>query len=260
MESINSCNKAISLNPNLELAYRWCGWSFGSLKIYDLALANYNAAIHIDPNDWTAVGSRGYVYGLMNQPQKAWLDFDQEIKLLTKDSPNNSALALAYANRAVASSRLGNYSMAIADATKAMSIDRTCVLAYRIRGWCKYKVKDFDSAYADLTAAIKLNATSSEEKSEVTADPYFERAVVCHELRRAADELADLDKAISLNSGCTFYYDQRATIERQQRNYIRMYFDIATAGSLCLEKCLSEITGKWLYHSLEVRSAHVGVI
>lgn len=57
-EAIAAYNKAIELDPNNALAYNYRGEAYKSNGKYDLALADFNKAIELDPKDQRAYANR----------------------------------------------------------------------------------------------------------------------------------------------------------------------------------------------------------
>jgi len=57
------------------------GMTYANLKLYDLALADYDEAIRLDPTYATAYSNRGTSYGALGQPERAIADYDEAIRL-----------------------------------------------------------------------------------------------------------------------------------------------------------------------------------
>jgi tetratricopeptide (TPR) repeat protein len=70
-------NKAIELNPNDAKAYYNRGNLYSDQQKYELALADYNKAIELNPNYAEAYANRGLLYAELKQTEKAKIDLQQ---------------------------------------------------------------------------------------------------------------------------------------------------------------------------------------
>ena len=91
------------------------GWACLDKGKYDDAIADFDKAIALDPNDAAAYGNRGNAYYSKGEVDRAIADFDKVIAL----DPND---AIAYDNRGVAYEKKGDKEKAIADFRKALEI------------------------------------------------------------------------------------------------------------------------------------------
>ena len=130
----------VALLPTLVLALSACGgglseadkhynvgvelWEEGRLEE---AIAEYDEAIRLDPQDAVAQYSRGNFYLNLGQYEKAIHDFDEAIRL-------DPDLALAYNSRGDAYAYLGQYERAIHDFDETIRLDPDLALAYNGRG------------------------------------------------------------------------------------------------------------------------------
>lgn len=79
-------NPALSDTDRIDaLIYR--ALSYKKLKFYVLALADYNQAAKLAPNDSIVLGNRGNLYRVMQRYEPALRDLDRALKL----DPNNAA-------------------------------------------------------------------------------------------------------------------------------------------------------------------------
>ena len=91
------------------------GWTYFTQGQYDLAIADFNRAIQLDPNYAVAYNNRGVVYS-MDDYDLAMADYTQAIQL----DPN---YAQAYANRGYGYSTIADYVHARADWEQALKLD-----------------------------------------------------------------------------------------------------------------------------------------
>jgi len=117
---------------------------------YDRAIADYDKAIELNPQDAAAYGVRALVYIIKGDHDHAITDYDKAIKLNPTD-------AAAYRKRGLAYGFKGDYDRVIADCDKAIELNPQDAAAYGNRG-CAYIFKgDYDRAITDCDKAIELN-------------------------------------------------------------------------------------------------------
>jgi tetratricopeptide (TPR) repeat protein len=78
-EALADYDRAIGLDPDNILAVAARGDTYLKLKQYDEALADYNRAIGLDPGYFWAVRSRGEAYKLTRQYDEALAGFNRAI-------------------------------------------------------------------------------------------------------------------------------------------------------------------------------------
>ncbi|MDR2518615.1 MAG: tetratricopeptide repeat protein, partial [Spirochaetaceae bacterium] len=117
---------------------------------YDLAIANYTAALGIDPNYADASYNRGIAYYNKKDYDRAVADFTAALGI----NPN---FADAYVYRGIAYRNKGDYDKAVADYTQALKIQPDYASALSNRGNVYYNRKEYDRAIADYNAALRIN-------------------------------------------------------------------------------------------------------
>ena len=150
------------------------------------ALADYDKAIRLNPNDAEAYLNRGMAYNKIGQYFAAIIDYDTAIRL----KPD---YAMAYYKRGVAKAGLGQHFAAIADFDTAIRFkpdDLVAYAAYAGRGLVKVKLGQYFAAITDFDTAIRL-------KSD---DPgaYAGRGVAKHKLGRTREGRRDFQTALKL--------------------------------------------------------------
>ncbi len=80
-EAIGYFTKAISLNPDDDIAYFNRGVSYNNLEKYSEAIADFTQAISLKPYFYEAYVNRGKIYQKLGKNESANLDFTQAIKL-----------------------------------------------------------------------------------------------------------------------------------------------------------------------------------
>ncbi|MBR3498505.1 MAG: tetratricopeptide repeat protein [Selenomonadaceae bacterium] len=84
--AIQDFNKAIELNPNSYSAYNNLGIVYSSLDLYELAIQKFNKAIQINPNYASAYHNRGAAFNSLKKFKQAITDYDKAIELDPHDT------------------------------------------------------------------------------------------------------------------------------------------------------------------------------
>jgi tetratricopeptide (TPR) repeat protein len=123
-------------------------------KDYKGALADYNLAIELNPNDAITYNYRGYLkYWALKDTKGGLADYNRAIQLDAK-------LAIAYFNRAWLKSHAGKDDRGgLADYNSAIQLNPNNPVAYYNRGNLKERFKDPQGALADYNRAIQLDPT-----------------------------------------------------------------------------------------------------
>jgi hypothetical protein len=120
----------------------------------DLALADFNQAIDLDPAFAKAHNNRGIAYLSKGILDSALKDFNQTIELQRDyfDAYNNRGIIFVY---------LKEYDKALADFTRALSLNSGYTRAYTNRGIAYMSKGSFDLAIRDFDKVIMLDSTNS---------------------------------------------------------------------------------------------------
>ena len=116
---------------------------------YEEAILNYDAVIHLDPDDMQTYFDRGRARLDMRQPEQALADFNEVVRL----TPNN---ADAYFNRGSANDLLNQHRQALTDYDMAIQLNNDHPIAYASRGQLKAKQGRWSEAQQDLQKALEL--------------------------------------------------------------------------------------------------------
>lgn len=127
---------------------------------YDVALADYDVAIQLEPDDAQAYFNRGLVKIELKRYEEALTDFDQAIDL----NPNN---ADAYNNRGGVNTTLENHRAALTDYDEAIRLNPKHLGAYYHRGSLQASLGRIDQAKHDLRTALQLAASVGDATSIV---------------------------------------------------------------------------------------------
>ena len=205
----------------------------------DAALADFDAAVRLKPNEAAYHGGRGLVFYQCKRDYARALDaFNQVVRL----TPNDAA---AWDIRSNCKKLLGDLDGAIADDTMAIKLDpKTAMyrgnraIAYQEKGDRVNALADFnfeiqaspnsspavanrglfflnigqpDLAIADLTTAIRLDPNASKA--------YANRAEAFRQQGDLDRALADLDQAIKINPRDPLNFARRADVLRYRGDY-----------------------------------------
>jgi tetratricopeptide (TPR) repeat protein len=174
-------NAAIKIDPNDAAAYR----ARGEVSHFhpDIAIPDFDTAIRLDPNDTKAYVDRGAAYRASGQLDRAMADFDAAIR-------RDPTAAAAYTGRGRAHRAKGELDAAIADYDAAIRLDPQDRFVRLDRGAAYQAKGDIDRAIADYDEAIRLGPFT--RAYELRAGAYRAKG----DLDRA---IADADEAIRRN-------------------------------------------------------------
>ena len=120
---------------------------------HDRAIADYDAAIRLDPKFSDAYYTRGNAWGAKFEADRAIADYDAAIGINPKDRA-------ALGSRAFEWTIKGDYAKAIADQDAVIRLDAKSAMAYLARGRARFYAGDFKGAIPDLQEAMKLEPNS----------------------------------------------------------------------------------------------------
>ncbi|MEJ7849653.1 MAG: tetratricopeptide repeat protein [Pyrinomonadaceae bacterium] len=246
---IRMTSEVIELDPNNAEAYEDRGEAYHAMGKSDLALADFNKSLQIDPETGaSAYRLRAEIYIARNQNDLAAADYRAaakrnqpplNIQLLEKSSaidikqkkydgaatdykaiieilePLNEpklaqTIVALYTERGRLNSLLGKLNVAVADFAKALALDPKNSSAYHFRGHAYENNNRYDLAVADFTAAIGLSAESSEF--------LLDRSNVYMKQKKFAAALADLNKVFQIKPDDVKAISLRAKIYCEQNN------------------------------------------
>ncbi|MBK9438408.1 MAG: tetratricopeptide repeat protein [Chloracidobacterium sp.] len=116
----------------------------------ELALADAQKAIDLNPKNTNALNVRGIVKSYKGDEIAARVDFDRVIEL-------DPRAFKAYMNRGIGKNRLKDYAGAIADYTKVIEIATPMSATYSERGISYYNLSKKNEAIADFNKALQLD-------------------------------------------------------------------------------------------------------
>jgi tetratricopeptide (TPR) repeat protein len=120
----------------------------------ELAIADYTAAIKINPNDAVAYYHRGLTYADQKKDKQAMADLNSAIRIYPKYA--TAYLVLGFIDRSQ-----GKYKRAVADFTAVIKINPESAWAYYHRGLTYTKIKNYKAARKDFEKTVALQPTAS---------------------------------------------------------------------------------------------------
>ena len=142
-------DKELKRNPTAR-AYDIRGWLLTENGKYDNAIADFNEAIRLDPENKWFHNNRGITWKAKEQYDKAIDDFDEAIRIDPK-------FAAAYNNRGVAWNGKHRYIKAIADFDESIRLDSQYPNPYIGRGYAWYAQGQYAMAIDDYNQKIRLD-------------------------------------------------------------------------------------------------------
>jgi tetratricopeptide (TPR) repeat protein len=194
--AIADYNEAIRLDPNDARTYSNRGASYTDLGQHKRAIADHNEAIRLDPNDAKTYSNRGTSYSALELHDLAIADFDKAIGL-------DPSLAGVYSNRGNTYGALGQHKRAIADHNEAIRLDPNDIEAYYNRGTSYFTLGQHEQAISDFDKAIRLDPGY--------AKAYHNRGTSYFTLGQHEQAISDFDKAIRLDPKDANAYYNRGT-------------------------------------------------
>ena len=204
--AIADFDQAIQLQPDDAAAYNNRGLAYAHKGDYDRAIADYDQAIQLQPDLAEAYSNRGNAYADKGDYDRAIADYDQAIQL----QPDYTT---AYNNRGITYADKGDTGRAIADFDQAIQLQPDYALAYNNRGATYAHKGDHDCAIADYDQAIQLRpdyALAYNNRGLAYADKGdYDRAI------------ADFDQTIQLQPDDAAAYYNRGNAYADKGDYDR---------------------------------------
>ncbi len=153
-EAIADYDAALHLDPDhvVALVNRSLAWI--GLGRYEEAIADYDAVLRLDPEQVGAWANRGAAKAKLSRHEEAIADYDAALRL----DPDH---VLALANRGLARIALGRYAEAIADFDSVLRLDPDNAGVYNNRGWVKARLGRHEEAIEDYDAALRLDPNNA---------------------------------------------------------------------------------------------------
>ncbi|MFN6440364.1 MAG: CHAT domain-containing protein [Nostoc sp. DedSLP01] len=182
-EAIASYDKAIQLKPDDYSAWNYRGLALANLGRFEEAIASYDKAIQLKPDYYSAWYNRGNALNNLGRLEEVIASYDKAIQL----KPDNYS---AWNNRGNALNNLGRFEQAIASYDKAIEFKADDYSAWNNRGNALDNLGRFEQAIASFDKAIEFKADDY--------SAWYNRGNVLANLGRFEQAIASFDKAIEL--------------------------------------------------------------
>ena len=201
-----------------ELAYFNRARAHDATQDHDLAIADLDEVLRLDPDNADAYGLRGAMHGSKDELDEAIADFDRAIAL----EPGQSD---SFMNRGTARERKGEYAGAIEDYGSAIELAPKQAGAWGGRCWSRAVAGvALESALADCQRAIELD--------KADANHLNSRGFVHFRLRRFDLAIRDYDAAIAADPTMASSFYVRGLAKARQGDRHGADADLAAATAL----------------------------
>jgi tetratricopeptide (TPR) repeat protein len=140
---------ALRADPGLAAAYAWRGDAMRLRGEYVPALADFDAALRLAPGDSRTLLNRGLTHSLTGQHPAAIADFTAAIE--------REPSAVAFNHRGSSRAASGDLAGAVADFTEALRFDASSPWAMYNRGEAYLAQREYMAAVGDFSNALRLN-------------------------------------------------------------------------------------------------------
>ena len=154
-KSIESFEKAVSIDKNNYSAYKNLGNTYYYLKEYNNAIKNYEKAISINKNFDLVYYNLGLIYNILKKPEESIKNYKKAIRINKNYSYAHNNLGNVYKN-------LKNYKEAIKHYKKAISINKDHFSAYNNLGVVFRILKNYEKAIENYKKAIVIKKDYNE--------------------------------------------------------------------------------------------------
>jgi tetratricopeptide (TPR) repeat protein/tRNA A-37 threonylcarbamoyl transferase component Bud32 len=203
-EALAAYEQAIRLNPNDAAYHNRKGTALLALKRHQEALAAYEEAIRLNPTNDDYHDNRGIALSYLQRYQEALAAYEQAIRL----NPN---YALAYRHKGDVLDDLKRYREALAAYEQAIRLNPNDAQIYYYKGITLLNLKRNQEALAACEQAIRLDSNF--------ALAYYNKGVVLYRLKRYQEGLAVLEQAIRLDPNRASFYCEKANALYELKRY-----------------------------------------
>jgi tetratricopeptide (TPR) repeat protein len=153
--AIADFTEAIRLDPRLAAAFRDRGLAWDRKRYFDRAIDDLNEAVRLDPENLDLVMTRGKMCSTRGRHRQAMADFEYIIRM----KPGDPAGYLARGEELIEDLEADK---AIAELTRALEVDPTCVKALLLRGKAWKRKYAHAAAITDYAEAVRRAPENAE--------------------------------------------------------------------------------------------------
>lgn len=161
-EALRDLNKVLELRKNNATSYEhyWRGLVYSAMDAYENALQDYASAIQKDPDEPAYYADRALALSVIGETTDALTDINRAIELEKQDDTTYLVLI-----RASMLNDDGQYTQALKDCEVVIARQPDNALAYCMRGYAHLGLKHTTQAMADFTKALSLDPDMDEAKA-----------------------------------------------------------------------------------------------
>ena len=182
-EALASYDQAAALKPDDPLILNSRGTVLRELGHFADALADLDAVVALRPDFSEAFNNRGNVFQDLKRYDEALADYAKAIALKPKNAD-------AFCNRGNVYKHLEQHEQALAEYDKALALAPDHTEAIYNHGTTLMELRRFDQALADYNKAVPLKPGH--------ADALYNRGTMLMGLRRVEEAIANFDEALAL--------------------------------------------------------------
>ena len=213
-EALNDCQAALSANQqwdNLNPAMAWShqGAAHRQLKQLPKAIAAYDKALQLDPNNADTWAQQAYVLELLDQPTEALTSYNRSIQL----KPTSS---IALLGRCTMLNKLQQFKDALAACDLAIQGDGTWRELGAVQAWDQRSVALVGTGQLEEALAAANRATGMNSSF---AEAWNHRSVALWYLGKYEEALQSVNQAIALKADYAQAWFNQGMILRSQGAY-----------------------------------------
>jgi tetratricopeptide (TPR) repeat protein len=199
---------------------------------YDGALKDYTRAVEMDPTNPELLNSRGKTYfdmaasGKFKSQEKALIEkaIKDYTEALAKPKITPKSKSEALSNRGAAYGLAGMYEPSIRDITESIALDPSNKNAYANRSIAYLNTGQYEKALEDYQSYLKFDPNNPSF--------WYESGMVQRVIKRNADAIKSLDRAIQLKPGLSIAWRERARAKAQAGDKAGAQADYQRAAQL----------------------------
>lgn len=195
------------------------------------ALADFNAAQRLAPQDASILTWRGMAYSKKEAYDLAIQDFTDAIRLDPTDASNYRWRGSSYVHQ-------DKLAEAFKDYDKAIELDATEADTFSLRGYAHWKNKELDQAIADYSEALKLDASDT--------NSFSSRGEIYLAKGDYAKAVEDFDEALRFNGDNDESHLNRGTAHSRLGNWEKARNDFDEAVRLDTDSAANQNARAWL--------------
>ncbi|MCU0566306.1 MAG: tetratricopeptide repeat protein [Oculatellaceae cyanobacterium Prado106] len=188
-DAIAAYDKAIAIDPNDAITWTGQGEVLEKLRRYEEALTSYTRAVQIKADYSLALVGQCTMMNKTKQYEPAFAACEQAIQ--GDGTWRENGVAEAWTQRAIALTGQGKYEDAMASANRAVGINPDYVEAWNYKGAIAWYLQDYPGALVAIQKAIDLNPTY--------AQAWVNRATVLRTMGLYDSALTSYDQAIRID-------------------------------------------------------------